>query len=249
MRKSLIAIVAVALVGGIAASAQAGMYTEIRDATSGQEPDLWQVLDSVAPDYSWQSTDYLNQGAGGRRVSDEWDMVWEGETIDVWLLTTYWGGNANPQDSLGQQLVYDDTALDGNAYTALSPGVDDWGDHAQIATAWPNQLIWADESSRPEAWSDPTLNSAFPGGITDRVTSYDVSGLDIYAWSGSSYELIVPAAASPSYILAFDPGSDRDYQDMLVLVQGASPVPEPATLSLLAFGTAAVIGRRRGSRA
>ena len=231
----------------IANSASASVFTSIHDATSGQEPDLWQALSSVAPGYAWTSTDYLNSGAGGRRVPDMLDNAWLGSKIDVTLLTDYWGGSANPLDTLGQELVYDGMLLDGATETQFAPRVNTFGATSSLSFSTPTWIVFGDDSNNPTAWTAAPLNAAFSNGERDRVVTFDVSGLDIYGWTANGYQLVVPQAKDGSYIMAFDPGCDQDYQDMLVLVQGVA-VPEPATLGLMLVGAFATLRTRKRRR-
>ncbi len=251
-RLAIVGIVAVVSLAPIQ-TAVAEVYTEILDSHAGQEPDLWQVLGDIAPGHDWISTDYLNSGAGGRRVDDTMDAVWQASSfVEVAFLVSYWGLSDQPCDSLGQELVYDSQMLDGTSELFPTPRVDGYGTSAIISSDRPDgMLIFGDESRKPTAWTSSPLNLPLAGGGDDRVISFDVQGLDIYGWTGDEHELLLADAPEGSYILTFDPGVDRDYQDMMVLVQGITPVPEPASAVLLGLGALAAVrvrGRRRVNR-
>ncbi|MFQ5413156.1 MAG: MopE-related protein [Phycisphaerae bacterium] len=231
----------VVVVGVVPAVAQ---FTPIQDASSGSEISLWEALDLVAPapfgpGTSWGATPSdgctgtacLNNGAGGRRADDGFDQVWQDGTIQVSLAALFWGGSANPGDTLGQSLVFDATAFDGTVADAPSPPVDAFGATSSFTVGGDGRFMVGDASAtHATAWSLSSLNVAFPNtSIVDRSVTFDVSGLDVYLWNGSAYELFVANAPAESYIIAFDPGSDLDFQDMLVYMQGATPGPPCST--------------------
>ncbi len=228
-----ILVVDVVLACGVAATAD---FTPINDASSGSEVDLWEALDLVARDpggsFSWTSTAYLNSGADGRRVDDSSDQVWmdvgtashAGYVVSVSMSALFWGGMANPSDTLGQELVFDDSAYDGTVEISTAPPVDDFGDAGTFEPGGFGIFLFGDgSSSRPTAWSLQTLNTPFGDGELDRVTTVNVTGMDIYFWDGADYSLYKEDAPPNSYILCFDPGSDHDYQDMIVYIEGAVP--------------------------
>ncbi len=224
-------------------------FSIIQNASSGSEPDLYQVLDKVAPiTGGWLSTADLNNNTSGRRVLDRpdapgdiFDQIWADGTVDVTVTTLFWGGSANPSDSAGQYFRYDDD-LGGLSPTNLT-GVDDPGDSASLPNM--SAFIVGDGGGTCKAWSRESLNvtTAWDDGANkkDRMVTFDVSGLDIYTWNyDGTTTLLCSAIDDPAYIVAFDPGSDGDYQDMLVLIEGASPVPVPGAALLAMLGLSAL---------
>lgn len=223
-------------------------FSTIHDATSGSEPDLYAVLDVVAPIAGgWGSTANLNSNASGLRVLDRpdapgdiYDQIWADGTVNVTVTTLFWGGTSHPQDPAGQYFRYDDD-IDGSSPTNLT-SVDDPGDSATLSSM--AKFIIGD-GGQLGAWSRESLNSTtnWDDGANkkDRMVTFDVSGLDIYAWNyNNSTTLLYSSIAGPAYIVGFDPGTDGDYQDMLVLIEGANPVPVPGAVLLGILGLGAV---------
>lgn len=90
-------------------------------------------------------------------------------------------------------------------------------------------------SNSPTYYSDPSLNapnSVYPDG-TRRVAAYEGNGTTYL--NGAQF---LPS----EYLLAWEDGSDFDYQDFVVLVESVRPVPEPAVLGMFGLGLLLVGG-------
>jgi hypothetical protein len=245
MKRFLTILTGVALTFAMAGPALGG-FTTIH-AGSASEPDLWEALNDVAPGVSWTSTDYLNAGAGGRRVDDLYDQIWIDGTVTVTATALYWGGAANPGDTANQRMAWSDDEVGGSNPQFPNVNFANLGSADTFAPV--DEFIVGDDkdsNGSVEAWSVQSLNSPISGtGSTDRMVTFDVAGLDIYYWDGSGFATL-KTAGSDSYIIAFDPGTDGDYQDMLVLMEGARPVvPAPGAILLGSIGVGLVGWLRR----
>jgi hypothetical protein len=114
--------------------------------------------------------------------------------------------------------------------------LDDPGDSGSIQPQ--GSFALGDGGGTYGAWSVEALNS---GPISDRAVTFDVSGLDVYAWTAGDKNnpltsLLSSSGNYPAYIMAFEVGRDGDYQDMLILIEGLRIIPAPGAMLLSCCG-------------
>ena len=210
-----------------------GRYTTISDASYGSEPSLNNVLDIVAPVAGgWGSTTDLNTNTNGLRISDNSDQLWNSGTTKVTILGTFWGGTDGPGDTGDQYLRYG--SPDGSTLTNLA-SLDNPGDSGGFQAG--ESFALGDGGGTYGAWTVESLNS---GPIADRAVTFDVTGLDVYAWTAGDMNnpvtSLVSSPFSQAYLVAFEVGGDGDYQDMLFLVEIGRVVPVPSSILLCCSG-------------
>jgi hypothetical protein len=96
-------------------------------------------------------------------------------------------------------------------------------------------FLFLDEANGTMAYSDPALSS---GGV-DRMVTFAVTGYLADPGILSSWTAF--SDGTTHYVIAFEDGTDFDFNDLVVEVSGVVPVPEPTTmlagaLLLLPFG-------------
>jgi hypothetical protein len=248
------ALLAATVLVALAAVPVLADFTPIQDSNSGSEPDLWSVLDNVAPlggGSSWTSTAALNNNTSGLRVldrpdsaGDTFDQIWADGRVSVTATALYWGGAANPADTDNQVLIWDDwPGMAGPYTTNVKVGTMGTSDTIDMtAFAKPTFILGDDSRSYADAWSKESLNTwNTPTGTSDRMVTFDVAGLDIYYWDTSTVGWTkLKTAGDGAYMVCFDPGADGDFQDLIVLVEDAHPVPAPGAIVLGLMGLGAV---------
>lgn len=96
------------------------------------------------------------------------------------------------------------------------------------------------------------------GGLWYSDTSLNTDGVDhMAAYRGTGDEIKLPSTAPDiwtgnEYILAWEDlagGGDRDYVDMVLMIESVRPIPEPGILALLGLGLLGMVGGRRFTKA
>lgn len=254
MKRTLLIVIACAVTAG---PAFAGLYTQV-GAGSADEADLWEVLNVVTNGAIDVDQAQLNLGAGNR-VFDQatlpgevFDQFWRDGTVDVTATALWWGGEAGEGDwPVVQRFMYDND-IDGSSRTDIGPAEWESGSTGTFSVGSGDPFIVGVRNSDTSvnAWSRQSLNSP---NARDRMVTFDVSGMDIYAWkSGDKVDPILEQIRFSSdpgraYLLGIDTGSDTDYQDFIALIEGPCPVPVPGAvlLGMLGLGVAGLKLRKR----
>jgi hypothetical protein len=228
-------VVAIAGLVLAAASSHAALTT-VNSAPSGE----WN-LDAGAVNIM----DYL-YGSGYTRVDDSSDIQWVGTSGNASMEAIYAGANqslySTALDGSDQQQINIDTTHTIGAPSRTAPIV--------AFSPTPQPFLFLDEANGNMAYSDPALSS---GGV-DRMVTFLITGY--MSDPGNTDNQFVNFTDGPHYVIAFEDGSDFDFNDLVVEVKGVAPVPvpEPTTmiagaLLLLPFGASTLRILRRNRAA
>jgi hypothetical protein len=189
--------------------------------------------------------EYLYGAGNFTRVDDSSDIQWVGSPGGATFDAVYAADGENLYTA----------GLPGNPTSFILTGSATAGAPSISATTVPftpvsQPFLFLDEATSGSsvvtyAYSNPALNGGVDRMVTFLVTGYYTDPVAQTGWT---------AFTEPTYVIAFEDGTDYDYNDLVVQVSGVAPVPEPTTmlagaLLLLPFGASTLRILRRNRTA
>jgi hypothetical protein len=217
-------------------------------ATASDTPILSGPLSgSDAADLLFFQT-YLGAGNVGSiaRIDDGGDHLWVATAGNVQL----WYNGAGFSNGFGVIM-----GESGGSYIELiDTGAADFAGDLDLSSGSQYLFRWAIQANQTlMTWADTDLDG-IAGGISTIYTSKDSENIDgedhMVTWkiTGGLYQGM--------YLLGFedlslpiDDWNDHDYEDGILLVAGARPVPEPGTMALLGTGVLGLVAWSRRRKA
>ena len=222
MRTFRTLIVAIAGLGLAAASSRAGLTT-VNDIWGPQpgssgEWNLYNTGSGSAP-----GTGIMEYLYGDfTRVNDASDIHWTGSPGGATFDAIYAGAGQELYTAGLAGTPISSGILGGSGYTGNNPPSRSSGTITYTPVSQP--FLFLDEANGNMAYSDPALSS---GGV-DRMVTFAVTGY--LATPGDINSFTTFSDKTTHYVIAFEDGTDFDFNDLVVEVSGVAPVPEATTI-------------------
>jgi hypothetical protein len=230
MKVKHILAICIGAVSLVALSASATDVNDLWGAQPGNPNTEWNLYSTTFGAGPGNGIMEYLYGAGNfTRVSDTIDQVWAGSPVSATFDAVY---------SAANQALYT-AGLSGSLGSAsliLSHGLGTTGTPSRSGSVVPftpaaQPFVFLDEAGTlNNAFSLQTLNTF--DGSKDHMVTFSVSG---YMSDPGHLDNTYVAFTTPHYVIAFEDGTDFDYNDLVVEVSGVSPnVPDGgSTVALL----------------
>jgi hypothetical protein len=188
--------------------------------------------------------EYIYGTGNFTRVNDASDIDWAGSPGGATFDAIYAGASQALYTAALAGTPISSEILGGSGYTGNAAPSRSPNTVSYIPESQP--FLFLDQANGNMAYSDPGLSS---GGV-DRMVTFAVTGY--LATPGDQSSWTAFSDGTTHYVVAFEDGTDFDYNDLVVEVSGVAPVPEATTffagvLLLLPLGasTMRILRRKR----
>lgn len=176
------------------------------------------------------------------RVNDAGDIQWAGSPGGATFDAIYAGASQALYTAALAGTPISSEILGGGGYTGNNPPSRSSSTVSYIPASQP--FLFLDEANGNYAYSAPAVST---GGV-DRMVTFAVTGYLATPGDVGSFTLF--SDGTTHYVIAFEDGTDNDYNDLVVEVSGVAPVPEASTviagaLLVLPFGISTMRALRK----